>query len=219
MISSDLDSGFRLGAAPSQPTGHCGTLGSVMERHQRAAFIDPLLTQVPSEVARDAPALPRLGDGRVDYSSSLHAAVLDCYVYRRQEMLVLKRRDSLGGLERPWHVVSGFLDRLLPLCDMALAEIFEETGQQKVLSLHALAPYCSRDTKLWTIYPLAAELAAGGEIRLNEEHSDFAWIPFDAAAGYLLPHVYGVWLEHRKRIGKFGLIQPSAITLPVRLPD
>lgn len=173
-----------------------------MEQQKSTVFVDSVLELVPAEVAESASVLPRLRDGRLDYSASLDAAVVDCYVYREQELLVLKRRNLLGGLTEPWHVVSGFLDEVLPLCDKAVDEIFEETGPQQILSMYALAPYCSRDSRLWTVYPVAVEIAPGGEVRLNEEHSAFAWIPFEAACRYLLPHVSGVWSDHRKRIGK-----------------
>lgn len=171
-----------------------------MDRQESNVLVDCVLEQVPAEVIQKATVLPRLRDGRLDYSLSLDAAVVDCYVYREQELLVLKRRNALGGLTNPWHVVSGFLDEVLPLCEKAAGEVLEETGPQQILSMYALAPYCSRNSRLWTVYPVAAEIAAGGEVWLNEEHSDFAWIPFEAARRYLLPHVWDVWSEHRKRI-------------------
>jgi ADP-ribose pyrophosphatase YjhB (NUDIX family) len=173
-----------------------------MERHNISVFLDPVLEEVPAEVAWGASVLPRFSDGRLDYSASPDAAVLDCYVYREQELLVLKRSNPLGGLEKPWHVVSGFLDEARPLCDKAMAEIFEEIGGQEILSMYALAPYCSRDSRKWTVYPVAAEVSAESTIRLNEEHSEFAWVPFDATCRYLLPHVCAVWSEHRKRVAK-----------------
>jgi ADP-ribose pyrophosphatase YjhB (NUDIX family) len=173
-----------------------------MERPNISVFLDPVLEEVPAEVARAASVLPRFGDGRLDYSASVTAAVLDCYVYCGQQLLMLKRNNPLGGLEKPWHVVSGFLDEARPLCDKVMTEIFEEIGRQAILSMYALGPYCSRDSRKWTVYPVAAEIAAGSTIRLNEEHSEFAWVPLDAACRYLLPHVCAVWSEHRKRIAR-----------------
>ncbi len=104
----------------------------------------------------------------------------------------------MGGVENPWHIVSGFLDEVRPLGDKVKAEMLEEIGTREILSLQALAPYCSRDSRRWTVYPVAAEISEASEIRLNEEHSECGWIPFEAAFQYLLPHVYSVWAEHWK---------------------
>jgi ADP-ribose pyrophosphatase YjhB (NUDIX family) len=168
-----------------------------MQRHNSAVFRDAGLEVVPAEVACHASVLPRFDDGRLDYSASVRAVVVDCYVYRGQELLVLKRRNPLGGLEEPWHVVSGFFDEVRPLGEKAMAEMLEEIGPQEILSMYALSPYCSRDSRVWTVYPVAAEISGGSRIRLNEEHSEFTWIPFEAACRYLLPHVCAVFAQHR----------------------
>jgi ADP-ribose pyrophosphatase YjhB (NUDIX family) len=160
------------------------------------AFCAARLEEVPAEVRGYARVLPRFADGRLDYSASTDAAVVDCYVYHGRKLLVLKRRNPLGHLQQPWHVVSGLLDELRPLSEMATSEMFEEIGPQEILSMRALSPYCSRDSRRWTVYPVAAEISAPSSIRLNEEHSEFAWIPFEKADSYLLPQVCSVWAQH-----------------------
>jgi len=162
-------------------------------------FADSALEQVPPEVVYSAAVLPRFADGRVDYSTSSAAPVLDCYVYCADKLLVLKRSNPLGEFENQWHVVSGFLDEERPLRELAIAELFEEIGPQEIELMEALPPWCSRDARFWTVYPVAARIAGSSEIRLNEEHSEFAWIPFEDAGLYLLPHIYAVWSLARRR--------------------
>jgi hypothetical protein len=166
-----------------------------MNLHNKVILAGDLLASVPDEVVRLASFLPRFDDGRLDYSASPEAAVLDCYIYCEQKLLILKRRNPLGGSGNPWHVVSGFLDEVRPLQDKVTAEVLEEIGDQEILCMHALPPYCSKDLRRWTVYPSAAEITSHSGIQLNEEHSEFAWIPFEAASVYLLPHVCTVWSE------------------------
>jgi hypothetical protein len=156
------------------------------------------LEEVPADVAGYASVLPRFSDGRLNYSTSGEAAVVDCYVYHARKLLVLKRVNPLGGLQKPWHVVSGYFDEVRPLGEMAIAEIVEEIGPQKILSMCALPPYCARDSRVWTVYPVAAEISGFIDIRLNVEHSESAWIPSEEAASYLVRHVWAVWAAYAR---------------------
>jgi len=89
----------------------------------------------------------------------------------------------------PWHVVSGFLDEECSLRTKVEVELFEETGIQEVVRMQALPPYRHKHERIWDVYPVIAEVNPGGAIRLNEEHSQFAWVMISEMNRYLLPHV------------------------------
>jgi 8-oxo-dGTP pyrophosphatase MutT (NUDIX family) len=154
-----------------------------------------LLEQIPFEVLGLAAVLPRLADGRIDYSTAAEAPVLDCYVVCQEQILILKRRRPLLGTGTAWHVVSGFLDEECSLRTKVEAELFEETGIQEVVRMHALTPYRHEHERVWIVYPVMVEVNACGAIRLNEEHSKYAWVPVPEMNHYLLPHVYAAFRQ------------------------
>jgi 8-oxo-dGTP pyrophosphatase MutT (NUDIX family) len=146
------------------------------------------LDRIPDAVARFAKALPRLPDGRIDYSGASEAAVLDCYVFCRDRILLLKRRRPLAGIEHAWHVVSGFLDEECSLRKKVEAELLEETGIRDVVDMQALQPYRHADATIWNVYPVRVQVASQGPILLNEEHSEYAWFTIEDMDRLLLPH-------------------------------
>jgi 8-oxo-dGTP pyrophosphatase MutT (NUDIX family) len=88
-----------------------------------------------------------------------------------------------------WHVVSGYVDEECTLRQKALEELFEETGVTQISSIHAGEPYVHCDVKRWTVYPVTIQIPSETHVRLNEEHTEFAWIDPARMDDYLLPHV------------------------------
>ena len=54
--------------------------------------------------------LPRLTDGRIDYTHSSAAPVLICFVNYRDRFLLLKRSEKVSAYRGLWSVVAGFID-------------------------------------------------------------------------------------------------------------
>ena len=156
-----------------------------------------MLDKIPPEVNRLSRALPRFPDGRINYTSATEAVVVDCYVLRQEELLILKRRNQIAGSMTPWHVVAGYLDQACTLRQKALEEVVEETGVTQICSMEAIAPYVHVDVKAWTVYPVAVRIFPGSEIRLNEEHTEFAWIKPNRVSEYLLPQVCDAFMKFR----------------------
>src|SRR3954469_21249813 len=100
-----------------------------------------MLDEIPPEVLRLGRVLPRFADGRINYTSAAEAVVIDCYVMRDGELLVLKRTTPIGGSHSAWHVVAGYLDNECTLRQKATEELLEETGVTQICSMEAGGPY------------------------------------------------------------------------------
>ncbi len=125
--------------------------------------------------------LPRFPDGRIDYTHSNKAPVLNCVVACADKVLVLKRSDRVSNYRGKWNVIAGFLDEPKPLDEKAIEEITEEIGISKedILKLHVLEPYEVHDEKInktWVVHPVLAILKHLPEIKLDWEHSEYKWI-------------------------------------------
>src|SRR4051812_13904152 len=101
-----------------------------------------------------ATMLPRLPDGRIDYSTAPEAPVLDCYVLCGRRILILKRRQPLAGIVGAWHIVTGFLDEECSLRKKVEVELLEETGIERAVRMRALRPYRHEQERRWDVYPV-----------------------------------------------------------------
>jgi 8-oxo-dGTP diphosphatase len=155
------------------------------------ALPSALLHRVPAEVLRVEKLLPRFQDGRIDYTNARRAPVLDCYVFCKRRLLILKRTRPIAGSGNAWHVVSGFLDTPRSLREHVLQELREEINLHPgaMDSLFSLKPYRHFHAKLWTVYPVIARLDCDWPIRLNDEHVEFRWIHAAEIKFYLAPQV------------------------------
>jgi dihydroneopterin triphosphate diphosphatase len=114
------------------------------------------------------------------------ARFVDCHVFRRgppEEWLVLKRAPHilLGGT---WQMISGTIEPGETAYKAAARELLEETGLRP---LHFYqASYVNRfylaATDQIVLSPVfAAEVPADAQVQLSDEHTDFAWVPFEEA--------------------------------------
>lgn len=90
-----------------------------------------------------AEKLPKFPDGRIDYSHSNEAPVLNCFVKFRDKILLLKRSDKVRVYQRKWNAVTGYLDKQEPIRNKVLEELREETGilQKDILQIRIGSPY------------------------------------------------------------------------------
>ncbi|MEI7621847.1 MAG: NUDIX domain-containing protein [Candidatus Moraniibacteriota bacterium] len=125
--------------------------------------------------------LPKFEDGRIDYSTSDKAPVLNCFVKFENKILLLKRSEKVHTYQGLWNFVGGYLDEFVALEEKVLEELREELGimPDLVLEIKKGKPFEFFDEvagKTWFIFPILAELKVQPEIKLDWEHTAFEWI-------------------------------------------
>ncbi len=125
--------------------------------------------------------LPKFEDGRIDYSTSDKAPVLNCFVKFESQILILKRSDKVRAYQGLWNSIGGYLDEPVALEEKVLEELREELGimPDLILQIKKGKPYELFDDeiqKTWFIFPILAELKMQPEIKLDWEHTEFKWI-------------------------------------------
>lgn len=132
-------------------------------------------------VEQFAKKLPKLSDGRIDYSDSDAAPVITVFIRFRDRILLLKRSDKVATYRGKWNTVSGYLDEPRPIREKVLEEIQEEVGigEDNILSIHIGETYEVKDTeinKTWIVHPVLAQLKSRPAIRLDWEHTEYKWV-------------------------------------------
>lgn len=125
--------------------------------------------------------LPKLPDGRIDYTKSETCLVLTVFIIYNDKMLLLKRSEKVGTYKNKWNTVTGYIDEKKPIYLKILDEIKEELGITKnnILSYNLYESFEFKDktiNKKWIIYPSKIELINNPKIKLDWEHSEFRWI-------------------------------------------
>lgn len=129
--------------------------------------------------------LPKFPDGRIDYSSSNKAAVLNCFVKYGSEILLLKRSQDVRAYKGLWNSVAGYLDEIRPLEEKVHDELLEETGitSEMIKKTKFGQPFEVIDNKIektWVVFPALVELNIKPAINLDWEHTEYKWInPLD----------------------------------------
>lgn len=133
-------------------------------------------------IKRLAKGLPKFPDGRIDYTYATAAPVVNCVLLAEGRVLLLKRSDQVLAYAGKWNGVSGFIDTFEPAEVIARREIREETGladyQMRSFALrnhyHLEDPSASKE---WFVFPILVELHTTHQITLNEEHTEYKWVP------------------------------------------
>lgn len=150
-------------------------------------------TRINLALREFAGCLPRFSDGRIDYTESSTAPVLNCIVYYQGCILLLKRSHEVGTYKGQWGAVTGFIDRPEPLRDIILIELREELAVKEgdISSITIAEPYRFYDaaiSKTWLIHPVLVEIGHKPSIRLDWEHTEYCWIkPSDITALDTMP--------------------------------
>lgn len=98
------------------------------------------------------------------------------------QVLLLERTQSLAGT---WCQVAGKLEQDETAWQAALRELKEETGlvPQTLYSADICEQFYEADRDAITMAPVfLAVIGADDQVVLNEEHSAFQWLSFEAAA-------------------------------------
>lgn len=133
--------------------------------------------------------LPRMPDGRVDYSQADVLPVLTCFVECQGKILLLKRSGKVRSYRGKWCGVAGFIDQAKPVEDIVHQELKTELGltPQDVASISVGQPYEFEDAALqrrWRIHPVFVRLQGTPRIDIDWEHSDFEWILPESLGDY-----------------------------------
>jgi len=125
--------------------------------------------------------LPRFPDGRINYTGCVRAPVLNCVVRYQGQVLLLQRSDKVANYKGYWNFVAGFLDYVKPLEEKALDEVTEEIGitNDDVQSVRCAEPYEVFDSNLkktWIVHPVLVDLKRKPDVKLDWEHTNYAWI-------------------------------------------
>lgn len=132
-------------------------------------------------VERLSAELPKFDDGRIDYTNSLVAPVVNCIVWYDGRILLLQRSDRVGEYQRSWSGVGGYIDRPVPVEEIVLNELREELGITKkdVARIAVARSYQSDDHQAgvtWVVFPVLVELRKLPKITLDWEHTEYRWI-------------------------------------------
>jgi 8-oxo-dGTP pyrophosphatase MutT (NUDIX family) len=125
--------------------------------------------------------LPRLPDGRIDYSHSSKAPVLTVFVFYDQSLLLLKRSDLVRTYKGKWNTVAGYIDEMKPLKTKIHEELREEIGilPSSIHSYFFGEPYTFSDNDqgfTWIVHPIKIILNHRPSITIDWEHTEFTWI-------------------------------------------
>lgn len=97
------------------------------------------------------------------------------------EVLLLRRNGTLAG---EWCQIAGAIEAGETAWQAALREVEEETGlsPSRFYSADICEQFYEADRDAISLLPVfVGYVPSGATVRLNAEHSDFSWVPFDQA--------------------------------------
>lgn len=133
--------------------------------------------------------LQRFPDGRINFTGSKRAPVLNCFVEAGGRILLLKRSDKVAQYKGKWNCVGGYIDEDKPLHQKVLEELHEELGikKDKIERIIEGEPYEMEDKNIgitWIIHPFLAKLKSVPNITLDFEHTEFRWVEAEQIKNY-----------------------------------
>ena len=125
--------------------------------------------------------LPHFHDGRINYSSSKTAPVINVVVEYKDKILLLKRSDKVNSYKGKWNTIGGYLDEIVPLKKKVEEELREELGitdlEKAKISYGESYEFHDREIgRTWIIFPVLVEFQTKPKIKIDWEHTEFKWI-------------------------------------------
>lgn len=133
---------------------------------------------------------PKLG--QIDYTNIYWAPVINCVLYYKGKILIVRRSKNLNFYPGYWNGISGFLDDAKSLKCKVEEELKEELGinkkQIKKIEIgeifHQKAP---KYKKTWIVHPVLVKIKTD-KLELNWEAGDYKWTKLkDAKKLKLMP--------------------------------
>ena len=133
--------------------------------------------------------LPNFSDGRIDYSRSDAAPVINVVVKFKDVFLLLRRSDKVSNYRGEWNVVGGYLDEVRPIREKVLEELDEELkiqeNQIEVMEFgDAFEINDNTIGKKWIIKPVLVEMRDKPDVILDFEHTEFKWVNIEDLRNY-----------------------------------
>lgn len=136
-----------------------------------------------------------------DFATDLEIDVVVVHVVRthddHKELLVMKRSDKVGALAGQWSVVAGVDDLVVEedpegaTLEVVLSELEDEIGlfldssvAREYVTHFADNEWHQRPGRTWKQKLFSVEYNVQ-DVQLNEEHTEFLWIPVQVISEYL----------------------------------
>ena len=115
-------------------------------------------------------------------ATHLHVVAVAVVVRRGDSMLAMRRslaKDAGPGL---WEAISGRVEIDEEPLEAAAREVLEESGLVVTVDPRPITAYAARRIGEPMIVVVYAGDHVSGEVRLSDEHDDYAWLSVDAFA-------------------------------------
>jgi 8-oxo-dGTP pyrophosphatase MutT (NUDIX family) len=146
--------------------------------YQVSAGLD--LSELPGWLARAAKQFGTFPDGRVNYKNAPLAPAVMCVLKCGDEFLLAKRGYGLADANGVWSIINGFIDEVKPVAQIASQELREELGLElpakQIRVAESLGVKGNGEKRAYIIFPCLATVETKPVIKLDREHTDFAWI-------------------------------------------
>ena len=124
--------------------------------------------------------LPHFPDGRIDYSDSQIAPVVNIVVYWNDTILLLKRSEKVNSYKGKWNTLGGYLDEIRPVQEKVFEELREELSiahpDAEISFGESYEFHDESIGKIWIVCPVLCTFAEKPEIRIDWEHTEYRWI-------------------------------------------
>jgi 8-oxo-dGTP pyrophosphatase MutT (NUDIX family) len=124
----------------------------------------------------------------VNYTKADLAPVVMCTIVHDNKIFLAKRGYGLADAEGYWSTVNGFIDEIKPVKEFAQQEIKEELGiAVKLYDIKVGKSYTlenPKDKRRYIVFPCLVELNFRPKVKLDREHTEFAWITRDELESY-----------------------------------
>lgn len=133
--------------------------------------------------------LPKMPGGEIDYTNSKVAVVVTVFIKYKKKVLLVKRSQKVSGYKGKWNSISGYVDQIRPIREIALKEIDEEVGLaiKNVLKVTEGKAYSFIDKKekmRWIVCPYLVESKKKPIVKLDWENTEYRWIDPDYIAKF-----------------------------------
>lgn len=135
-------------------------------------------SKIIETIKKCSQGLPKFPDGRIDYSHSSIAPIINIFLRYEGKILLVKRSNKVSSYHGKWNGVAGYLDEFVPIKKKMSEELIEEVGitDKQILHYHIGEPYQFTDKITWIVHPILVDLKIKPEIKLDWEHTEYRWI-------------------------------------------
>lgn len=145
-----------------------------------------MIEEIVADIAKDLPIFP---DGRIDYTHAKRSPVINAAVFYGDELMITRRSDKLKFYPGLWNGVSGFIDEIKPIEQIVSKELEEELGIEqgqieRIVIGDLIERKSTKHDRVWMVYPILVELKEKPAIKLDWEHSAYAWIKPEELKNY-----------------------------------